>query len=64
MVSEGNQGLNGENIGLLYPQCNDLASEHLDHAAELFGVICCPLLELRGTVFTFTSTPSELHLRS
>lgn len=57
-------GLNWENIGLLYPQCNHLASEHLDHADELFGLIYCPLLELRGTMFTFTSTPSELHLRS
>lgn len=39
MVSEENRGPNEGNIGLLNPHCNHLASEHLDHAAELFGVI-------------------------
>lgn len=60
MVSEGNLGLNEGNIGLFNPQCNHLASEHLDHAAEQFGVILLvtffPLLELKGNMFMSTST--------
>lgn len=36
MVSEENRGRNEGDIGLLNPHCNHLASEHLDHAAELF----------------------------
>jgi len=67
----GNLDLNEGNIGLLNPQCNHLASEHLDSSAELW-VICWALfylfiylfglLEHIKNMFTSTSADSDLYL--
>lgn len=61
-----NPGLNDRKIGLLNPQCNRLASEHLDYASELFGEICrlgfLQFWNLKRTVPCPLAANRDLHL--